>query len=250
MEKEGLSRVKVTKYFFSSGKEVVESDSVALEALVSLYLNEKLFRVFSATPLMLRELVAGQLYTTGYINRKEEIQKIKIENNKIYVSLSEALSNKFFSIEKSKFMMEQLGLKPVKGNLKLKVETVARSVDYLNEVCFLFKRTGGVHCALVMEDEEPIVHAEDVSRHNACDKVIGYCFLNRINLKNKMLVFSGRMSLEIVFKACVAKIPVIISVSGPLSGGIELARKMGITLIGFVREGKMNVYTHENRVIF
>ena len=115
----------------------------------------------------------------------------------------------------------------------------------------VFDRTGGLHSSgLFDQNGKLICLREDVGRHNALDKAIGYALLNGIWPLNKhVLLVSGRVSFEIIQKALAARIPIVAAVSAPSSLAIAMAREYGITLIGFLRPPKMNVYSHPQRII-
>ena len=121
--------------------------------------------------------------------------------------------------------------------------------DRLEEMSVLFQQTGGVHNAALCAPTEVILFYEDVGRHNAVDKIFGRAFLNGISLEDKILVFSGRVSSEIVIKVGKMGLPVIISRSAPTDLGIEMAEKLGITIVGFAKGERMNVYTYPERIL-
>ena len=113
----------------------------------------------------------------------------------------------------------------------------------------IFKATGGIHGAALCDTKGIIVFSEDIGRHNAIDKVFGECMLRDFSTHDRIIVTSGRISSEIVLKVARTEIPLLISKSAPTDIGVKLADDLGITLVGFVRKRRMNVYTHAHRVV-
>ena len=111
-----------------------------------------------------------------------------------------------------------------------------------------FRKTGGVHSAGLCNEEKMVVFAEDIGRHNAIERACGKCLLEGIPVSDLFLITSGRVSYDILLKAAVRSIPILIARNSPTDLGIELAEKAGITLLGFVRGTNMNVYTHGRRI--
>lgn len=124
-------------------------------------------------------------------------------------------------------------------------EFMRTNLDYSD----VFKNTGGVHCVALCDSNEMLVVYEDVARHNALDKVIGESLMKGIFLKDKAVILSGRVSLEMILKAAKLEIPIIISKSAPTSLSVALAKRLNITLVGFVRGNKMNIYANGYRII-
>ena len=118
----------------------------------------------------------------------------------------------------------------------------------LQEKAELFRITGGIHSAALCTPEGVVYFCEDIGRHNAVDKIIGLCLKNSVTIEDKILVTSGRISSEILVKTAKLGIPILISRAAPTTLSIELADKLGITLIGFVRGRRFNVYCHTDRV--
>ncbi|MEM3725795.1 MAG: formate dehydrogenase accessory sulfurtransferase FdhD, partial [Candidatus Bathyarchaeia archaeon] len=136
-----------------------------------------------------------------------------------------------------------------KSNIKVKAETVQKCVNNLNFIAETFRKTGGVHAAaLYKSDGTLLAFAEDVGRHNAVDKAIGIGALSKVNFAECFLAISGRLTGDMVLKAAKAGLPIVASLSAALDSGIEIAKNANITLIGFVRGRRMNVYTTPERV--
>jgi len=136
----------------------------------------------------------------------------------------------------------------VRSEVRIDVEVLAALPDLMRERQTLFRRTGGLHAAaLATADGEILVVREDVGRHNAVDKVVGHALMN--DLRGDILVVSGRAGFEIVQKAAMAAIPVVAAVSAPTSLSVDTAREAGLTLVAFVRDGRLNAYSGSERLV-
>lgn len=135
-------------------------------------------------------------------------------------------------------------------SLRVPASTIARLPDRLREAQHLFGSTGGVHAAGLFDPAgEPVVVREDVGRHNAVDKVVGWAVRDdRLPLSGHLLQVSGRASFELVQKAAMAGVPILAAVSAPSSLAVELAEALGITVVGFSRGSSFNIYSHGDRV--
>ena len=145
----------------------------------------------------------------------------------------------------------QVAAPRVESALEVRESVVASLPESLREAQRAFAATGGLHATgLFTADGELVCVREDVGRHNALDKVVGWAFLNdALPLSERVLCVSGRLSFELVQKASVAGCPVLVAVGAPSSLAVELATDRGITLCGFVREGRITVYTEPWRIV-
>lgn len=219
------------------------------------------------------ELAAGFLFTEGILQNPAQIKTIKhcgrFPNNQNTVRLDltehaevnlEKLARNFYTTSScgvcGKSSLEALivsGAKKIDENISLRVsaETIHALPQKLLENQTVFGATGGLHAAALFDANGNLVDLrEDVGRHNAVDKLIGAKFLeNALPLDDRILFLSGRASFELVQKAVMAKIPVICAVGAPSSLAVEAAKDFNITLLGFVRDERFNIYSGEHRLI-
>ena len=132
---------------------------------------------------------------------------------------------------------------------KVKPETISSEIKIFYHESELYNLTGCVHKAMIYLLDGTTVTAEDIGRHNAIDKVIGLASINKKDVKKSVLYASGRLSMEMVVKCVMHKIPIVVSKAAVTFQGIKSANEHGVTLIGFARNNKMNIYTHSGRVI-
>ena len=138
----------------------------------------------------------------------------------------------------------------IKSKLTVKAEVLFNSVNQLNFKAKLFRQTGGVHAAAICKANGSLVAlAEDVGRHNAVDKVIGMAALKETDFGNCFLALSGRLSGDVVFKASKVGLPIVGSLAAALSSGLEIAEQANLTLAGFVRGKRMNIYIAPERIV-
>jgi FdhD protein len=249
-----------------------KSDYLAAEEPLEIRLGDAPLSVTMRTPGNDRELAAGFLFTEGIVRRREEILRIETdagekEANRANVVKAEiaaecAVDGKmaqrnFFAASScgicGKASIDSVRLRTLEApnpEFRVTAETLLRLPDALRESQAVFGRTGGLHgAALFTRSGELLVLREDIGRHNAVDKVIGWALLEgRLPLSDCLLLVSGRGGFEIVQKAIVAGLPVVASVSAPSSLAVKLARELGLTLIGFLRGRRFVIYSSEERV--
>lgn len=138
----------------------------------------------------------------------------------------------------------------VTSKLRVKAETIGRMSAALSSLQEVKRISGGLHSAAIFAgDLRVVAHYEDVGRHNAMDKAIGYALLHDITLDDKIVFITGRTSYEMVTKAARTGVPVLVSLSSPTSLAVEFAEVCGITLVGYVRQSKLVVYTCPERIV-
>jgi FdhD protein len=243
-------------------------DKVAVELPMQVRLNGEPFSVIMRTPGADRELALGFLFTEGVIRGRDDVARVAVSaaDNVADVHLvsarapiaREALASRRQVATNSSCGMcgrrelESLSvpLPPMRAGWTIVESVIPQLPDLLRRAQSAFDETGGLHAAGLFDLEGRLrASAEDVGRHNAVDKLLGRALeAGDLPLSDSLLVVSGRSSFEIVQKAWLGGIPFVAAVSAPSSLAIELAREAGITLLGFVREGRFNVYAHPERI--
>jgi FdhD protein len=256
---------------WSGGAAADAADELAPEEPLEIRVRGRAVTVTMRTPTgeeQDAELAAGFLLTEGIVRRREDVLKVEAcgrneWGNVINVLLGPLVHVDFERLTRHVFASSSCGLcgkgtieairatvSPVESALRVSASFLATMPARMRERQEMFERTGAVHAAGLFESSgESILVREDVGRHNAVDKVIGHTFLNGMELRERVLVVSGRISFEIVQKAAVAGVPLVAGVSAPTALAVRFAEEMGVTVVGFVREGRLNVYSHGARVV-
>ncbi len=256
----------------SDGRQEVRFDDLAAEEPLEIRVDGSALAVTMRTPGNDFELVAGFLLTEGVVDRAEQIRTLRYcvdadetqEFNVLNADLSpdapgRAAGERTFMTTSSCGLCGKASIETVRARATFDVNgddiSVTPSVlaslpDRLRAAQRVFDSTGGLHAAgLFTADGDLVCLREDVGRHNAFDKVIGWAALEgRLPLRGHVILASGRASFELVQKALMAGIPMLASVSAPSTLAVQLAEESGMTLVGFLRGLTMNVYTGEHRV--
>ena len=141
------------------------------------------------------------------------------------------------------------GIPPrVESDIAISARRVLALVNEFSQCSTMYKATGGVHNAALCNTDSIIIFSEDIGRHNAIDKVFGQSLLEDMPTGGHLIITSGRVSSEILLKVARRNVPLLISKSAPTSLGVKLASDLGVTLVGFAREKRLNIYTHEQRL--
>ncbi|MFX0071216.1 MAG: formate dehydrogenase accessory sulfurtransferase FdhD [Candidatus Hermodarchaeota archaeon] len=246
-------------------------DVVLIEKPIDLIVNSNPLVNIICLPKDLEELAMGFLYSIGLINSIEDIKNLEVDevNFQINIDLEENINLELLKIDPiSRIVDTTCGISSPwreiikksieksedsiksKDDFRIKSEVIFSSTKLIQKEMKLYRETGGCHGAAIFDMKGNLLAIkEDIGRHNAIDKVIGDLLLKKHNFERIFLVSSGRLTGDSVLKAIRAKIPVIASVSAAIESGIRLAFVYGITLIGFVRGSRMNIYTHPKRIL-
>ena len=237
-----------------------EPDEIAVEEPLEIRVAGRPIAVTMRTPGNDEELAVGFLRSEG-IPAVFAGPTIDLAANVIDVEVDgevdfERLARNFYTSSScgvcGKGALEAVAVEapPVESDLVASAELVAGLPDRLREAQPTFAATGGLHATgLFSREGELLVVREDVGRHNAMDKVVGWAFgRGLLPLSDKILCVSGRLSFELVQKAAVAGCPLVVAVGAPSTLAVDLARDRGVTLCGFVRGGRVNVYSEPQRL--
>lgn len=265
-----MREIQISRIDLSAQKIEQRRDLVAEESPLHIFLNQTHYVTILCSPSQLEELSIGHLLSEGVLKTLDEIREVRLERDgkcrvrtgpgidmekRISISqpfarliLSACGSPDYWPLSK---LIDRINLPKVPLGLTVEARVILESVRRLNVLGVTFRKTGGVHIAtLYSRDGELMVLAEDVGRHNAVDKVLGAGVLKKLDFQICFLASSGRLTGDIVLKAARMRIPVVASLTAAIDSGVEAAQRTGITLIGFARGKRMNVYTYPERISF
>ena len=254
---------------WKTGRTTHHNDQVAREEPLEIRVHGRSVAVTMRTPGHDRELAAGFLLTERIVSERKQLVEIATctaslePQNTLDVFLAPGVEVDFARLTRHVFATSSCGLcgkasieavkqhfPPVTSNLTISAAILLELPTRMRKAQATFAQTGGLHAAAIFDARgKLLVLREDVGRHNAVDKVLGHGFLeNRLPFDAHILLVSGRASFEILQKSLAGGIPVVCAVSAPSSLAVEFARASHQTLVGFLREGGMNVYSHPERV--
>jgi FdhD protein len=270
------SKTKTTTWVVENGKMRPRQDQLTTEEPLEIRLvsSQKTIAVTMRTPGADFELAAGFLYSEGVISCREDIQRMSYcvdesvdgeqRYNIVNVTLREGLNPDLQPLERhfyttsacgvcGKASLEALrfrGCPAIVSEPIVTAEMIYTLPDKLRADQGVFHATGGLHAAALFDSQGELLNLhEDVGRHNALDKLIGSALLTeQLPLSNYIVMVSGRSSFEILQKCTTAGVPIVCSVSAPSSLAVSVAKEFGITLIGFLRGERFNVYTGLERI--
>ena len=275
------SKYKVLKFKSNNAKNI--DDLISIEEPLEITIkfknkeiwNENIISITMRTPGNDEDLVRGFLFNERIIEKIEYIDKIESvgENvgqyslkNKIVATINNSENVDIDKIKRNFLTNSSCGVcgktsldslevikkdKILKSLPKISHDIIMKSPTTLRENQSEFSKTGGIHASGLFSDNGDVVAIkEDVGRHNALDKLIGYALQKKLlNPSNQFLTCSGRLNFELVQKALMSNIGVLIGVGAPTSLAIDLANKFDMTLVGFVKQDSFNIYSNKERII-
>jgi FdhD protein len=255
---------------FRDGVRENASDELSTEEPLEIRVKNRAVSVTMRTPGHDDELAAGFLLTEGMIHSRADVVGIELcafdrEGNVLNVQLAPSANVDFDKLTRHVFASSSCGVcgkatidsihakfPPIESDVVVDAKTLLALPEKLRAAQATFDRTGGLHAAGLFDlSGNLLVAREDVGRHNAVDKVLGWGFLSqKLPFDRHVLLVSGRSSFEIMQKALAGRVCIVAAVSAPSSLAVEFALESGMTLVGFLREGRMNIYSEPTRVRF
>jgi len=236
-------------------------EPVTEEIPLTLYLNNKELLTLLCSPADLKELSIGFLYSSGLIRTLQDIERVIVDtrNWASYVELKEKndpsplMFKRLYTSGCGRGTLfynalDHMNREKITSSFRVNWRKLLEMVDSFQKKSLIFKKTGGIHSAALSDGENIIVFKEDIGRHNAVDKVAGEALMKGIAMGNSIVLTSGRISSEIVFKTQKMGSPILISRSAPTDQAQKLAEACDMTLVGFARGQRMNVYAGRHRI--
>lgn len=239
---------------FKNNEVDLVEEHIIIDANIKLVINDNIERNFTVSPRDLKEFTIGYMLGEGFITSPDDIKEINIKNDEInvYANLNNFDTSKELILCSDKsggLRFEVDKVEKVESNLKIKSQDILDNLIRLKENAEIWERTGGCHIAGIVY-ENKIMTCEDVSRHVALDKIIGKASIEKIDFNNSYIVYSGRMPADMMIKISRLKIPIVASNAAPMYSGYKIAKESNITMLGFVRGNRFNLYTCPERIIF
>lgn len=255
--------MKVDIVRIDRGRKQDLKDIVTDEIPLTIQLEGKELLTLLCSPDSLKELSIGFLYSTGLIravsdirnitiDRKNWISHVKLKNNN---AISGLIFKRLYTSGCGKGILFYDALAPIHkksitSNLKISAEKIIGLMNSFQKGSVAFRETGGVHSVALSDNNNILVFNEDIGRHNALDKAIGAALIKGLNIQDLIVLTSGRVSSEIVLKVERIGAAFLISRSAPTNQAVKLAKKLNLTLVGFVRGKRMNVYSSDERIVY
>ena len=239
---------------FSENGWDTDSSPLPDEMALAIYVNNQELVTILCTPTKLNALVLGFLYAEGIITGAGDVASMRVCEEE---SLAEVmLSDSHFELPKVRTLTSGCGggttfkkqEKRIDSDVVVTPEAVLDLMKQLQEQMDLYRLCGGVHASALCDTKNLLVVAEDIGRHNTLDKIQGECLMREIPTRDRLLLSTGRISSEMLFKAAKMQSPVVVSRHSPTEAAVSSARDLGITLVGHARGSRLLVYSHSHRL--
>ncbi len=247
------------------GQQVKKIDDlVVTEHAVTVKINQQEFVTMVCTPEYVEDMVIGYLASERVIRSFEDIEEIWYQEKEGFVHIKTKHINPYYQQTQNKryitsccgmsrqgfvFTNDALVAKKMEDiHVEITTNDCFRLMNAMQDSADIFKKTGGVHNAALCDVNGIVLSRMDIGRHNALDKIYGYCLRHNISIQDKIIVFSGRISSEILLKVSKIGCEIVLSKSAPTELALQLAEQLGITTVGFIRQNTLNIYTHKERI--
>ena len=244
------------------GKKFTFEDTLIREIKLDIIVNDEKIASLMATPVDQEALAVGYLISENIIATVQDIKSMFLKDDGMAVEIIAHINEAAVERLNTEGVVISGCGRSKTANIDIeKIEAMVNDCDYhisadliseeMNgffKYCKLYEQTGSVHTAKLYLDGGEYFIAEDIAQHSTVDKVIGKAKLAGVDTTNAALMVSGRLSSEMVAKAVMHQIPILISRTASTCLGVQIAEKFGLTLVGFARENRMNIYTHDRRI--
>ena len=235
-------------------------DVVATEVPLTVFLNDKEVATLLTCDVEFKPLAVGFLFAEGFLQNKDDLSGLFESTERKVVRVytedrrepetggSMITSGCGQGRSYATYNLEAAAVEQKPDSFRVSAKAISDLMHALQVQSSLFRKTGGVHSCALAEPDRIVLFKEDIGRHNAVDRILGTCLLKDIPLEDKILLTSGRASSEMVFKASRGRVPILVSRSAPTDLAIQIAEQAGITLVGYARGRRMNIYAHPERI--
>lgn len=243
---------------------IEQEDEIVTEVPLTIRINGEELATVVCSPDALEDLTVGFLASEGLIRSMADIEQLNVNEDRgfadVELKVKKSISHDYYAKRfissccgKSRQFYFHNDMRTAKTINSQTLITPAQCIDLMKELfrsSTEFQKTGGVHNAALCHTEGILISRADIGRHNALDKIYGHCLREKLQMSDKIIAFSGRMSSEIVLKAAKMGVGILLSKSAPSDLALKLANDLQITAVGFIRSEQMNIYTHPQRVLF
>ena len=241
-------------------ERITRKEHIIREIPFTIVVNGKELATLQCTPTSLEYLAVGFLLSEGVLTQKEDVKHMSLVNKGSYIRIDVVANVDMEALVQRRLIgsagvsfyrrRDKEAMPHINSQLRVSTGKLLSLMHQFQAKSLLYKETRGNHsCALCNADGDIMVLADDIGRHSAIDKVIGECLMEGFSEEDKIFATSGRISAEIVDKVAKRKIPVIISFGAPTSLALDLAKSVGLTVIGSVREQHLSIFTNDQRVV-